>query len=75
MSGEQPICAACGCETEVYSRVVGYLRPVTQWNDGKQAEFVMRKVFDAGVRYDMPVMATASAEDKKTYDQTLSIVQ
>lgn len=24
---------------EVYSRVVGYLRPVSQWNDGKQAEF------------------------------------
>jgi anaerobic ribonucleoside-triphosphate reductase len=25
--------------TEVYSRVVGYIRPVTQWNKGKQAEF------------------------------------
>ncbi len=24
---------------EVYSRVVGYLRPVDQWNDGKQAEY------------------------------------
>ncbi len=31
---------------EVYSRVVGYLRPVTQWNDGKQAEFCLRKTFD-----------------------------
>ncbi|MBC7169356.1 hypothetical protein H5T54_00270 [Candidatus Bipolaricaulota bacterium] len=30
---------------EVYSRVVGYLRPVEQWNAGKQAEFVDRKVF------------------------------
>jgi len=28
---------------EVYSRVVGYLRPVSQWNDGKQAEFNERK--------------------------------
>ena len=28
---------------EVYSRVVGYLRPVSQWNDGKQAEFKERK--------------------------------
>jgi anaerobic ribonucleoside-triphosphate reductase len=26
-------------QTEVYSRVVGYIRPVTQWNKGKQAEF------------------------------------
>lgn len=31
---------------EVYSRVVGYLRPVTQWNDGKQAEFNDRKMFN-----------------------------
>jgi len=30
---------------EVYSRVVGYLRPVSQWNDGKQAEFGLRKTF------------------------------
>ena len=31
---------------EVYSRVVGYIRPVEQWNDGKQAEFTDRKRFD-----------------------------
>jgi ribonucleoside-triphosphate reductase (formate) len=30
---------------EVYSRVTGYLRPVGQWNDGKQAEFMNRKTF------------------------------
>ena len=30
---------------EVYSRVVGYIRPVEQWNDGKQAEFKDRKLF------------------------------
>lgn len=32
---------------EVYSRVVGYIRPVQQWNDGKQAEFADRKTFKA----------------------------
>jgi len=32
---------------EVYSRVVGYIRPVEQWNDGKQAEFHDRKLFTA----------------------------
>ena len=32
-------------ETEVYSRVVGYRRPVTQWNEGKQQEFKERKDF------------------------------
>lgn len=30
---------------EVYSRVVGYLRPISQWNEGKQAEFYKRKNF------------------------------
>ena len=30
---------------EVYSRVTGYLRPVQQWNDGKQAEYYNRKTF------------------------------
>ena len=29
---------------EVYSRIVGYLRPVQNWNDGKQAEFKKRKM-------------------------------
>ncbi len=30
-------------ECEVYSRVVGYFRPVSQWNDGKRQEFSERK--------------------------------
>ncbi len=32
--------------TEVFSRVVGYIRPVNQWNDGKQEEFRHRKTFE-----------------------------
>jgi ribonucleoside-triphosphate reductase len=44
--GEHKQCPTCGSRCEVYSRVVGYLRPVDQWNDGKQAEFAMRKTFD-----------------------------
>lgn len=32
--------------TEVYSRVVGYFRPVSQWNVGKQAEFSDRRPAD-----------------------------
>jgi len=31
---------------EVYSRVVGYMRPVNQWNRGKQQEYSDRKLFD-----------------------------
>jgi anaerobic ribonucleoside-triphosphate reductase len=30
---------------EVYSRIVGYLRPTQNWNDGKQQEFADRKTF------------------------------
>jgi anaerobic ribonucleoside-triphosphate reductase len=45
-NGEHKTCPACGANSEVYSRVVGYLRPVDQWNDGKQAEFAIRKTFD-----------------------------
>lgn len=33
---------------EVYSRVVGYYRPVTSWNDGKRREFEERKELDLG---------------------------
>ncbi|MCD6505714.1 ribonucleoside triphosphate reductase [Candidatus Poribacteria bacterium] len=48
--GEHQLCPKCledgrKTECEVYSRIVGYLRPVDQWNDGKQAEFKMRRYF------------------------------
>ena len=39
IKGEHPTCPHCGAETEVYSRIVGYLRPIRTWNDGKQQEF------------------------------------
>ncbi|MBS7607513.1 ribonucleoside triphosphate reductase [Candidatus Bathyarchaeota archaeon] len=46
ISGEHKVCPRCGAKCEVYSRVVGYLRPVDQWNDGKQSEFRIREKFD-----------------------------
>jgi anaerobic ribonucleoside-triphosphate reductase len=54
MGGEFVKCEACFKadsilrnyrQTEVYSRVVGYIRPVAQWNKGKQAEYKDRKEF------------------------------
>jgi anaerobic ribonucleoside-triphosphate reductase len=53
ITGEQQQCKLCGAGCEVYSRVVGYLRPVDQWNDGKQAEFAIRKHFDRSVQPSM----------------------
>ncbi|MBU1042375.1 MAG: ribonucleoside triphosphate reductase [Proteobacteria bacterium] len=46
--GEHENCPTCGEETEVYTRIVGYYRPVSRWNKGKQAEYVDRRVY-AGI--------------------------
>ncbi len=51
IAGEHQTCPTCKADNkttacEVYSRVVGYLRPVSQWNLGKQQEFSDRKPFD-----------------------------
>jgi ribonucleoside-triphosphate reductase len=47
IAGKHFTCPKCAIEQpcEVYSRVVGYLRPVSQWNEGKQQEFKDRKEF------------------------------
>ncbi|SNZ07148.1 ribonucleoside-triphosphate reductase class III catalytic subunit [Persephonella hydrogeniphila] len=45
ISGEHRECPECGEETEVYSRIVGYFRPVKHWNDGKKEEFKNRKMY------------------------------
>ena len=45
ISGEHFECPQCGEKCEVFSRVVGYIRPVNQWNEGKAAEFQDRKTF------------------------------
>lgn len=49
LKGEHFKCPNCGAICEVYSRVVGYLRPVSQWNEGKRAEFETRKSFKTKV--------------------------
>ncbi len=44
--GEKFTCPDCGADTEVYSRITGYYRPVQNWNDGKSQEYKDRKVYD-----------------------------
>ena len=46
LRGEQPVCPHCGEATEVWSRVVGFYRPVKNWNVGKKAEFGERQTFE-----------------------------
>lgn len=45
ISGECPTCAQCGSTCEVWSRIVGYFRPVDQWNTGKKQEYADRKAY------------------------------
>ena len=47
LNGEVEKCPICGEETEIYSRITGYYRPVKNWNNGKAKEFCMRKVYSA----------------------------
>ncbi|SET67322.1 ribonucleoside-triphosphate reductase class III catalytic subunit [Natronincola peptidivorans] len=49
LTGEQPICPTCGSETEIWTRVVGFHRPVQAWNKGKREEYKDRKEFDCAV--------------------------
>jgi ribonucleoside-triphosphate reductase len=46
MTGEHEHCPQCGKPCEIWSRSVGYLRPVDQWNVGKQVEYSNRKTYD-----------------------------
>jgi ribonucleoside-triphosphate reductase len=60
ISGKHYTCPTCklnnnNTECEVYSRVVGYLRPINQWNKGKQQEFSDRRTFDMKNREIMVV--------------------
>ena len=45
INGEVCKCPTCGKETEIYSRITGYYRPVKNWNNGKLKEFQMRKEY------------------------------
>ncbi|MEM5813349.1 MAG: ribonucleoside triphosphate reductase [Candidatus Aenigmatarchaeota archaeon] len=45
IAGEHQSCPQCNSQCEVYSRIVGYFRPVSQWNVGKREEFKLRKTY------------------------------
>ena len=46
VAGKVMTCEKCGSQNEVYSRIVGYIRPIQQWNAGKRAEFEDRRTYD-----------------------------
>ena len=59
ISGEHQSCATCGSPNEVWSRIVGYFRPVSSWNVGKHQEFADR------VEYEIPSACVAGASEQK----------
>ena len=50
ITGEVSHCPHCGKETEVYSRITGYYRPLRNWNDGKVQEFKERKEYNPDIQ-------------------------
>lgn len=44
-------CPQCHKPVEVYSRIVGYLRPISNWNPGKVEEFRRRKEYIINERW------------------------
>ncbi len=54
LKGKQNTCPTCNAGTEIYSRVVGYIRPVASWNPGKKEEFNARKTYNFNKFNDVP---------------------
>ncbi len=46
IAGGHAVCPVCGKETEIYSRITGYYRPIKNWNDGKVSEFENRRTYE-----------------------------
>ncbi len=61
LAGEQQTCPKCGRTAEVYSRVVGYLRPIDNWNEGKREEFKQRKTFDKAITRKLGISIASDA--------------
>lgn len=72
--GEHAKCPVCGKETEIYSRITGYYRPVKAWNIGKSEEFRERKTYDVSGAYKPAAKdkgcdsEDTCGKERKTYD-------
>ena len=69
ISGEVKTYPVCGEKTEIYSRITGYYRPISNWNDGKAKEFDMRKEYiikQEDVKCSEPEKEKIKEETKKS---------
>ena len=81
IAGEVYTCPHCGENTEVYSRITGYYRPVQNWNDGKTQEYKHRVVYSAAklgkkqpILGEMPFAAENSCEPETADEEKLLIL-
>lgn len=71
LSGEQTQCSSCGKDTEVYSRIVGYYRPVKNWNAGKKAEYANRLAYKS--KYNYSLIPESAKESEITADNAVQV--
>lgn len=64
ISGEMSVCTKCGESCEVWSRIVGYFRPVKEWNIGKKSEYAERQEFVAPTEENMTQVCQESKSSK-----------
>jgi ribonucleoside-triphosphate reductase len=70
LKGETAVCPHCQSETDVYSRVVGYLRPINRWNDGKRAEFSLRLTYKPNVQSKSIVLSQNQSQENPIDETT-----
>ena len=69
LTGEIPKCPECGIETEMYSRIVGYLRPVKQWNNGKKEEFKDRVKYSENKAFEKEFKLKVIVGGETTFEE------
>ena len=72
LSGEVKVCPDCGAETEIYSRITGYYRPIKNWNDGKTQEFKERKEYRPEFREEVMRKSEPNVCGNTTKDTVVS---
>ncbi len=69
IAGEISKCPECGIDTEIYSRIVGYLRPIRQWNNGKKEEFSDRLEYTEQRAFEKEFKIKAIVGGETTFEE------